>query len=297
MALDEFGNREVLEGGVVGAGEEVQVGEGEAAPRRAQNGEPRDAIHGMEEGAGEGAEVEEFLALEEALDFDGAEGDAMVAEERDDLGEVGAGADENGDTIFLACRLRALDAWEMLLENAEDVAGFLFLGIGDVGRGRSAVGSANEARVDVERFFRRRSGEGGGFGERDGGGSGGNVGGTEGAEHLVDGLGEAGVGAEVDGELHGMAADAAAVGVEGGDAAIADLGEELDVGLAKHIDGLHGVADQEDGAIFAGVGGVGPGGEECGDELVLAARGVLEFVDEEVTDVAGDVDDAFAGSC
>ena len=65
---------------------------------------------------------------------------------------------------------------------------------------------------------------------------------------------------EVDGELHGVAVDAvgAVFGFGGeaewGDAVIADLGEELDLSLAKHIDGLHGVAYEEDGAMVGGFG-------------------------------------------
>ena len=41
--------------------------------------------------------------------------------------------------------------------------------------------------------------------------------------------------------------------VEGRDAVVADLGEELDLSLAKHVDGLHRVADEKDGATV-GVG-------------------------------------------
>ncbi len=67
------------------------------------------------------------------------------------------------------------------------------------------------------------------------------------------------MGTEVDGELDGMGADAAGAGravrgwVEGRDAVVADLGEELDLSLAEHVDGLHGVADEKDGATV-GVG-------------------------------------------
>jgi hypothetical protein len=140
--------------------------------------------------------------------------------------------------------------------------------------------------VDVDRLFRERGRGGCRFDKGHVGGSARRVAGADGGEHLVDGFGEASVGTEVDGQLHRQAWDAA-------EPAFADLREKLDLGLAKHIDGLHGIADQEDGAIFIGVGGVAPCREKLGDELVLAARGVLKFVDEEMTDVAGDVEDAF----
>jgi hypothetical protein len=41
----------------------VEVGEREAAPWRAQYGEPRGAVGGMQQGAGEGEEVLDFGAL------------------------------------------------------------------------------------------------------------------------------------------------------------------------------------------------------------------------------------------
>lgn len=140
--------------------------------------------------------------------------------------------------------------------------------------------------MDVDGLFGKRGRGGCGFDERNVGGSARRIAGTDGGEHLIDGFGEAGVGTEVDGQLDGKALDAA-------EAALAHLREELDLGLAKHIDGLHGVADEKDGALFIGIGGVAPGGKKLGDELVLTAGGVLEFVDEEMTDVAGEVEDAF----
>src|SRR5580698_5952111 len=78
-----------------------------------------------------------------------------------------------------------------------------------------------------------------------------------------------------------MAADAIAGRAE---AVGEGVGEELNFRLAKHVDGLHGIANQKDGAVFAEV----PGGEQRSDESVLAARGVLELVDEEMAGVGAD---------
>ncbi len=63
-----------------------------------------------------------------------------------------------------------------------------------------------------------------------------------------------------------------------------DARKELGVGVAEEVDGLHGVADHEAGAARA----LGPGGDEAGEQLVLAAAGVLKLVDEQVADAVGD---------
>ena len=68
----------VTEGGVVGAGEQVELGELEATPRRAKDAEPAGAVGGVEQGACEGEEVEDLGALAERLDLDGAVGDGRL---------------------------------------------------------------------------------------------------------------------------------------------------------------------------------------------------------------------------
>ena len=60
--------------------------------------------------------------------------------------------------------------------------------------------------------------------------------------------------------------------------------EELGVGVAEEIDRLHGVADNKAGASSP----LGPCGDEAGEQLVLAAAGVLEFVDQKVANAVGD---------
>ena len=70
-----------------------------------------------------------------------------------------------------------------------------------------------------------------------------------------------------------------------------DLRKQLDFGLAKHIDGLHRVADQENRAAFARI----PCRKQRRDQLMLAARGVLKFIDEKMAHVAGDVQHALRG--
>ncbi len=128
VQVDEFEDGALFERRIVGAGEAVEIVEGQAAPGRAQNGEPRDAIHGMNESAGEREEVEQFLAFGEALDFNRAEGDAAAAEQRDELGQMGPGADEDSDPVFLALGARRLDGGQLLLEDAENVLRFVAAG-------------------------------------------------------------------------------------------------------------------------------------------------------------------------
>jgi hypothetical protein len=101
--------------------------------------EPRDAIHRVQQGAGEREQVEKFLALGEVLDFDGAKWNFAAAKKRDDLGKMGAGANENRDTIFSAGGAGLFDVREVLLEYAEDVECFLLLRLTEVGRGRPMV--------------------------------------------------------------------------------------------------------------------------------------------------------------
>ena len=86
------------EAGVVLAGERMQVCEPQAAPRRAQDGEPRRAVRQVQESAGEGEEIEDFLPLGKWLDLDRAVRDLRLGfESFDEVEQVSAGADEHGD--------------------------------------------------------------------------------------------------------------------------------------------------------------------------------------------------------
>ena len=88
----------VLEGWIVGTGQGEQVGQREAAPGSAQNGERGDAIGWMQQGAGERGEVEHLLALAEGVDLDRAEGDCIfLFQRRNNLSEVVAAAHQDGD--------------------------------------------------------------------------------------------------------------------------------------------------------------------------------------------------------
>ena len=68
------------------------------------------------------------------------------------------------------------------------------------------------------------------------------------------------------------------------EAGFADAREELGVGVAEKVNGLHRIADDEATAAFA----LGPRDDEAAEEFVLAAAGVLKLVDEEVANAIGD---------
>ncbi len=97
-------------------------------------------------------------------------------------------------------------------------------------------------------------------------------------EGVVEVFDEGALGAEVGGEMErrereGVVAGAELAGAHGVD-------EALDAGLAEEIDGLLGVADEEDG-----LGGAVPAMREELDELVLGGGRVLHLVDEEMLQV------------
>ena len=289
VAIDKLKDRHGSEGAMVGASEDVEVGESEAAPGRAQNGEPGDAVHGMQEGAGEREQIAELLAGGEGIDFNGAEGDAAIAEQRDQLMEVRAIADEHGDAVFGAGCAGLFDAGEMSLDDVKDVASFLAAGLETFFAGRAAGSAADELRADVDGLAGGRACRRDGGRKVHGGGAGRRGFGANALEEAVERCGEAGVGAKIDGKPDGVAMDAIFVPAE---AVVADVGEELNFGLAKHVDRLHGIADEEGGAMLARIGSRIPRGEKPVDELVLAAGSVLELVDEEMAGCSADAGEA-----
>ena len=58
---------------LITAGERVQVTQRKATPRRAQNAKPCNAIHGVQQGAGEGSEVPHLLPVAKLLYLNRAE--------------------------------------------------------------------------------------------------------------------------------------------------------------------------------------------------------------------------------
>lgn len=95
--FDQAEERLFAERKIVGAGESMQIGEGQAAPGGAEHSERGDAVGGMEQSTGEGGEIEDLLTVAQGFDIDGAKGDCVAAQRGDDLGEVVTAAHQNGD--------------------------------------------------------------------------------------------------------------------------------------------------------------------------------------------------------
>ena len=109
------------------------------------------------------------------------------------------------------------------------------------------------------------------------------------AEDLVESFDERLGGAEVGREADGVEVER--VVVMDFETGFTDAGEELGIGIAEEVDGLHGVADDKTTAAFA----LGPGGDEAAEKFVLAAAGVLKLVNEDVVDAVGDGEGGVGG--
>ena len=136
----------------------MEIGEGEAAPRSAEDGEPRDAVHGLKQGPGEGEQIQKFLAVGKVFDFDGAEGNTALAEQRQKFGEMRARANENSDAVFGVRGVGARDEGQMPLEDAQDFIGFVAARFASFILRGSTTGGADDLRMEVEgrRSGRRR---------------------------------------------------------------------------------------------------------------------------------------------
>ena len=217
------------------------------------------------------------------LDFDGAKWNAPLPEKRNDLRKMAACANQDSNTIFIAAVAGVPDVGKMLFDDAQNNLGLLALSRTEIGQRWAAIGAADDLRVNVYRALRWiQSSEGRRACERNRRRTGRRVLRANQIEDAVERASEPGVRAEIDGKLHRVAAEPTGLGA---DAVFAHLREQLDLGLAKHVDGLHRIADQKDGAALARI----PRGQQRGDEFVLPARSVLELVDEQMANVAGDI--------
>src|SRR5437773_1262792 len=191
--------------------EEQEIGEGEAAPGRAQAREPGDAVAEVQERARQGVEVLHDLLLAELLDVEGAEAHARFLERRHDLVEVRAVADED--------RLAA----RSLPDDSNDLLRFLLAVVAAVPGHRGS----SELRLEG-RGGEIRDGAGGliflrGKDAREGG-----------VEPLDEAFLRAAVGAELD-RLEG----------NGTDPVVFCTQEQGNLRFAEAVDGLHRVADEE----------------------------------------------------
>src|SRR5881296_3151374 len=227
--------------------EEQEIGEGEAAPGRAQAREPGDAVAEVQERARQRVEVLHHLLLAELLDVEGAEAHARLLEHRHDLVEVRTVADED--------RLAA----RSLPDDSNELLRFLLAVVAAV-PGHGGAG---------KRWLVRRSGK-----VRHGARCLVFLRGEHARERLVEPLHEAFLRAAVGTELDRLELHRPEPGVLG-------LQEERHFGFAEAVDRLHRVADEEQRAAVTLL----PAGSQLGEELELRERGVLELVDQDVRDL------------
>ena len=194
------------EGRIIGAREPMQVRELQPAPRCAQHREPRNAIHRMQQGVSQRAQVQQFLPFREVLNLHRAKWNPVLPQKPHDLRKMVAGADQDGDPVFTAGVARVPDLREMLLDDIEDNLRLFVLRCGQFSEGGAAIRRADDQGVDVQPVLRRTAGctrrcARKGYGSR----SRRCRLRTNQIEDTVERLGESGMGAEIDGKLHGTA--------------------------------------------------------------------------------------------
>ena len=263
------------------------------APRGAQHAQPREPVVGIEQGAGQGQGVEDFRAGSELLQIEGAEGDLRFAEGLGDGSEALAGAGEDGDAILFAALASLRDAAHVALNQGDDllslrgVGSFPLadcVGIGGLSRSR--------ARHKFEMKVEPRAGAGLVVASGLGGGkvNAAAVGDREDlCKDLVEPLDQGRSGAEVG--RQGDEVEQKRFVLREFKANRSHAREELGLGLAEEVDGLHGVADRKTTAALA----FGPGGDQVGEHLMLAAARVLKLVDQQVADAFGDGEGGVGG--
>ena len=94
----------------------MQIGQREAAPRRAQHAQPSHAILWVEQSASQRERVDDLWPVFQILQIDGAEGNVRFVQRLGDGRKSFARAAQNGDAIALVLRTRRLRA--ALLQNA-----------------------------------------------------------------------------------------------------------------------------------------------------------------------------------
>jgi hypothetical protein len=259
------------------AGEGEEIGERQAAPRSAQDGEPCDAVCGMQQSSGECESVLHFRAPVERVKVEGAKRDFGLAgvglEFFYDGGEMAARAGEDGNTRSLSGK--------MLLDDAADGNSFLpfvvvFWRLGGLNGGienlfaddrgvpmdATSSGFANSGGFDKWNVDRIAAVERDSAGGR-----------KDAVEGLVEIFDERLLRAEVGGEAQWGEGDVTeARFVKGAQ-------KTFDTRLSEEIDGLLGVADEEEGLRVAI-----PGLSEELDEVVLSGGGVLHLVNEQMAE-------------
>ena len=256
QAIETIGSSQQLANRFVGvAAQRFEIRPAQAAPGRAQHRQPRDAIGRMQQRAREPRKILRGLLFLERVDFHGVHRPAVRAQPFAQPVEVSATLHEHRDRLFGIER-------PLLRENLDDACSFRMrprygdgresneLACGDVADGRAGTESGDAGRNLV---FRRKHAH----------------------ECRVDPVHDVGRAAKVVREREARECDVA-------DTTLLRAQEQRHVGVAKTVDRLHRIADEEQRATVVAL----PAGRQQLEQTQLRMRRVLEFVDENVLDAA-----------
>jgi hypothetical protein len=271
----------------------VQVVESQTAPGRAQNAKPGHAVVRIEQSATQRQCVEDFGAVFQFFEIEGAEGNRRLMQRLRDGHERVARAGKHGDAVLLAGFSSLVHRRLMALDKFNDLGDLLGLQVASA-RGlliaslflMSCLWRKIEMQLEVSprriKVLASRLGlkeiHAAAIVQR-----------KYLLEDRVQLPHQRRRGTEVRGERNEVEWERFAI--RDFEANLLYAGEEFRIRVAEKIDGLHGVADGEASAPRA----VWPGGDEAGEQLMLAAAGVLEFIDEQVPYTVGNGHGGFGG--
>ena len=247
---------------VASADEREQVRERQSAPRCAQRCEPGRAIRGLHQRMRERGEIEHRLALGKPIQIDRRIRDSCSAQRRQQLREIGALAHEDRDRLRIAGQRGA---------NApHDRRGFERLAATDIQRHcrRWLRIARGERGLESDRAAPRRTRR----------------------RHLskdaIDPIDQGPLRAEIARERQRLER-------HGTDSLpTLRIEKQADVGIAKTVDRLHRIADDEQ---RPGIARRPPGGQLF-DQVALSERSVLIFVDQEMFDSKVEREQKLGGS-
>ena len=228
-------------GGDAGHAQQIPVAQGNG--RAAQQGQPREAIEAIEQHGAQGLQIADRGAPVQRREFPGGKGNAAPAQLADHRFEMPPRAAQHCDAaklrighagLDLAAQRRGLLLAAALARIEPDVRRRA------VGHGRLRRGEHHGPELRIVARGKRRG------------------------KSLVDPVEDRCGAAEVHREGQRFKGQIA-------DAAIAGAHKQADLGLAKAVNGLHGIADQKQGALAARAGDVvfGPAAHDAADQFKL----------------------------
>ncbi|VGO06922.1 hypothetical protein AMB3_3154 [plant metagenome] len=249
----QHGHRQAM----IGAEERVQAVQRQAAQGRAQHGEPGQPVTRMRQGAHQLDQVGHALTARQRHQFDRAAGDAVAGQAAREAPQVAARAHQHRHRMR-AVRVRGQGLARQSRDAVGAGIGILLVRPDRMELQRGAVHGGMERRrwrvADRARHgvICRR-------------------------QHLREDVVDPSHHARLRTEVVGQGQEG---GTQGAQALVAHMQEQAHFRLAEAVDRLHGVAHQEERAAIA----VLPAGRERADQVDLRLAGVLELVDEQMTD-------------